>query len=150
MPEETGEVVAPWWRPTTLDAIKVWSRIKAGVMPESPGGPLGKPEEACGFIVGVGNHRFAVVATARNDHEQPQHNYMIHAGDHLDAVRQFGPGIIGVWHSHIDVSAAMSTRDVAHAVPGWLYLIYSVRDDDYSLSVVRDHAVIALPMIVVP
>ena len=135
------EFVVPYWRPTTLDGVRAWSRMEA-------------PNEACGFILRCppdsASARFAVVVTARNDHEKPEHNYLIHAGDHLGAINNFGEDIIGIWHSHVDVDCQLSTKDLAFAMDGWLYMVYSVRDDDFSLVKIVNRTPVGMPVLIVP
>jgi proteasome lid subunit RPN8/RPN11 len=73
----------------------------------------------------------------RNGHEEPEHYYTIHSGDHLAAVSKLGTGLVGIWHSHISSDAQPSGTDIAMAVPGWIYLIYSVRDDAFTINVLK-------------
>ena len=89
------------------------------------------PEEACGLLVGTWEPR-------RVDEARPMRNvaadsrelrYEIDAAETLrlgTELRGTGRDIVGIFHSHVDLSARPSAQDVERAWEGYSYIIVSV------------------------
>lgn len=92
------------------------------------------PEECCGFLFGkITNGTSEVILTERVNNrkaENRQRRYLITPEQFMEAEEiadRTGYELIGVYHSHPDHSAIPSQFDLDHALPGFLYLITSVR-----------------------
>ena len=89
------------------------------------------PEEACGFLIGTWDPR-------RVDEARPTKNvaaderglrYEIDAAETLRVgteLRGTGRDIVGIFHSHVDLSARPSAQDLERAWEGYSYVIVSV------------------------
>lgn len=95
------------------------------------------PHECGGLLLGNLNAENckAVVETLpmKNSSEiETQHNrVLILPRDLMQAekhAREKGLDVIGYYHSHPDDEAVPSQFDLDHALPGWSYIIVSVRD----------------------
>ena len=95
----------------------------------------GYPMEVCGFLLGMldpERHKAYVegrrpVANERVD--AAHRRYLIDPAEYQVAEREAanaGRQIVGVYHSHPDVSAQPSTFDLNHAWPNQIYIIVSV------------------------
>ena len=92
------------------------------------------PEECCGFLFGKRNNGSSeVILTERVNNlkaENRQRRYLITPEQFMEAegtADRTGYELIGVYHSHPDHPAIPSQFDLDHALPGFLYLITSVR-----------------------
>ena len=93
------------------------------------------PAEGCGFLMGQRQGDDVLVSRRlpvhnHRDADGAEHTrYFISPEDFLSAERTAAVGalqIVGVYHSHPDVSARPSTYDREHAWPWYRYLIISV------------------------
>lgn len=91
------------------------------------------PAETCGLLLGETEGeccRVAEATLARNlERERRRDRFQLNPEDLLSAderARSLGLDVVGVWHSHPDHPAEPSATDLAHAWPGWSYLIVSV------------------------
>ena len=88
------------------------------------------PEEACGFLIGRGDHvqRFVPatneLASATAYNIAPQ--FLL---DQVRELRASGEDLVGIYHSHPATEAVPSSRDVAEAhYPDSVYVIVSLRE----------------------
>lgn len=95
----------------------------------------GYPMEVCGFLLGMLDpERHEVYVEGRrpaaNERVDAAHRrYLIDPAEYRAAEREAtnaGRQIVGVYHSHPDVSAQPSTFDLDHAWPNQIYIIVSV------------------------
>ncbi len=95
----------------------------------------GYPMEVCGFLLGTldsERHKACVERRrpAANERADAAHRrYLIDPAEYRVAEREAanaGGQIVGVYHSHPDVSAQPSTFDLNHAWPNQIYIIVSV------------------------
>jgi proteasome lid subunit RPN8/RPN11 len=94
----------------------------------------GYPDECCGFLLGRWNGDSAEVASARPvrnvREENRRRRFEITPRDFAQAethAENHGLDLLGVYHSHPDHPAEPSQYDLERALPGFLYLIVSVR-----------------------
>lgn len=94
------------------------------------------PAEGCGLLIGSQQsngdmvvHRHAPVGNSRRGDGEEHHRYSIPPEEfrsiERDAVAS-GCQVVGVYHSHPDVSAQPSSYDRDHAWPWYRYLIVSI------------------------
>ena len=93
----------------------------------------GYPHEACGLLLGAaeGDRRTVTsVHIARNLNTERAHDrYDLDPADFVAgdaAARDQGMDVVGIFHSHPDHPSAPSATDLAHAQPGWSYVIVEV------------------------
>ncbi|MEE8060499.1 MAG: M67 family metallopeptidase [Gemmatimonadales bacterium] len=115
------------------------------------------PAEGCGLLIGSADpdgdtvvQRHSPVRNSRLGDGGGHHRYSIPPGDFLSVERDAGASgfqVVGVYHSHPNVSARPSSYDQEHAWPWYRYLIVSiftgvVRDQRvWGLTDDRDHFV---------
>lgn len=83
------------------------------------------PDEVCGFLLGA-RDQVAELIEAPNTHPEPSRGYRIHPRDCLAALRKARKEnlqVLGVFHSHPEGPANLSTVDRREAHPGWHYLV---------------------------
>lgn len=92
------------------------------------------PLEGCGFLIGARKrtcHQVVRVEPVRNAHPSaPESAYQIAPEDYLAAdraARGSGLEILGIYHSHPEGDSRPSGRDLVEALPGWSYVILSIR-----------------------
>lgn len=85
------------------------------------------PREFCGLLVRVPGSNYLCLRPMRNVAEA-ENEYLVDMDDHLEAIVG-GADVKGVVHSHVKTSAALSALDREMGVPGFLYAVYSIRDD---------------------
>lgn len=87
------------------------------------------PDECCGFLWGHGNTvSFAAEAGNVSEGDKKMH-FAIHAESYMAAelfAEQNGLALLGVFHSHPDVPAIPSYKDLEMALPNFIYFIVSV------------------------
>ena len=93
------------------------------------------PDECCGFMFGsVGDDKIIVedVSVVQNTHPDfKARRYLISPEDFMEAEKfadDMGLSLMGVYHSHPNHPALPSETDRKAALPGFIYLIYSVND----------------------
>jgi desampylase len=82
------------------------------------------PSECCGLLIGTA-HAVEQAWRARNLEDAPS-AYLIDPADHFAAIRLARGArmdVIGAYHSHPASVPVPSKRDVAEALPGFVYLI---------------------------
>ena len=91
------------------------------------------PEECCGFMFGsAGDEKIIVedVSAVRNSHPDSKvRRYLISPEDFMEAEKfadDRGLSLTGVYHSHPNHPALPSETDRKVALPGFIYLIFSV------------------------
>ena len=92
------------------------------------------PEECCGFLYGSDTgHTVSVEAARSVENRQPEgrtHHYFITPEQYLEGetfAERSGYELVGIYHSHPDHPAIPSQYDLDGALPGFVYLILSVR-----------------------
>jgi len=93
------------------------------------------PEECCGFLLGAekgGTIEITGTQSVENTRgENRTHRYLITPEQFLQAevlADNRGCELVGGYHSHPDHPAVPSQYDLEHALPGFVYLILSVRE----------------------
>ncbi len=90
------------------------------------------PDECCGAMVGTGRDAVRSVREAwpiENTAPSPGRRYVVAPEDYRRVerrAREAGVELVGFYHSHPDAPAAPSAFDLAHAFPGFSYVIISV------------------------
>ncbi len=94
------------------------------------------PEECSGLIVGMDTGEMKVVVDvwpAENTHEdERKRRFLIDPMDYMkleERATERDLDVLGIYHSHPDHPAEPSEYDRDHALPGWSYIITSVRED---------------------
>lgn len=75
------------------------------------------PREACGLLLGEGEH-IRMATQAPNVHPEPHRHFEIDPTALIaahKAAREGGPAVVGYWHSHPNGLARPSDTDAAHA-----------------------------------
>jgi len=75
------------------------------------------PREACGLLLGEGEH-IRTANRAANVHPEPHRHFEIDPAALIaahKAAREGGPAVLGCWHSHPNGLARPSDTDAAHA-----------------------------------
>jgi proteasome lid subunit RPN8/RPN11 len=94
----------------------------------------GLPDEACGLLVGRAHPWPEATAFYRcANADRSSRTYSIDGHELLRLERQAddaGLDVLGVMHSHTHTTAYPSPTDVERALPGWHYVIVSLRDGD--------------------
>lgn len=89
------------------------------------------PNEGCGLLALDGDRVVSVYPTANED--ASPHSYTIPPQEHYDALidaESNGWEIGGVFHSHPNGDATMSTVDLARALdPDWFYVVVGLGGD---------------------
>ncbi|MBD3335137.1 MAG: hypothetical protein GF355_06440 [Candidatus Eisenbacteria bacterium] len=93
------------------------------------------PYECCGFLVGRmdgGERRVVEVRAAGNEKaaQEASRRFWISPENYFQLelrARKAGLEILGVYHSHPDHPGEPSEFDREHALPGWSYIVFSVR-----------------------
>lgn len=92
------------------------------------------PDECCGFLFGRWNSASAEITSARpvpNVREENRRRRFeitpVHFAEAEAYAEKHGLDLLGVYHSHPDHPAEPSQYDLERALPGFLYLIVSVR-----------------------
>lgn len=101
-------------RPTTMRAIRDLSEFAV-------------PREFCGLLERVPGSNYLCLRPVRNVAEA-ENEYCVDMDDHLRVIAG-GADVKGVVHSHVKTSAELSGFDKEAGVPGFLYAVYSIRDD---------------------
>lgn len=92
------------------------------------------PNECCGFLYGrrdggrVGVGKIQPAKNERSTHQSRR--YLISPEQYLEAealAEAWGLELLGVYHSHPDHPPVPSSFDKKWALPGWIYLVVSVR-----------------------
>lgn len=107
---------------------------------------VGKPNEACGLLVGPINDQFqptgqvADVYPVDNADNSPV-SYTVAPNDLLRLSRKAeenSQAIVGVWHSHTHTEAYPSPTDIRKAVdPSWIYMLVSLREAEPEIRAFR-------------
>lgn len=92
------------------------------------------PEECCGFLYGSDRGPTIRVEAARavenRQREKRTHHYFITPEQYLEGEEfadRSGTTLVGIYHSHPDHPAIPSQKDLEGALPGFVYLILSIR-----------------------
>lgn len=92
------------------------------------------PEECCGFLYGRDKGDNVRVEAARavenQQREKRTHHYLITPEQYLEGeefAERSGSTLVGIYHSHPDHPAIPSQHDLEGALPGFVYLILSIR-----------------------
>ena len=103
-----------------------------------------KPNEACGYISGVGEKAEEIYPMSNID-KSPEH-FSFDPMEQFKAVkaaRSKGYNLIAVYHSHPETPARMSEEDTRLAFdPDMIYIIYSVLEDDIRAYKLEENGVI--------
>ena len=91
------------------------------------------PEESCGFLYGSETGLTVKVELARPAENRQQegrtHHYFITPEQYLEGeefAERGGYKLVGIYHSHPDHPAIPSQKDLAGALPGFVYQILSI------------------------
>jgi proteasome lid subunit RPN8/RPN11 len=91
------------------------------------------PKEACGLLLGRGDHQAILVEALRpsaNLSSEPQRQFEIDSALYLETQRQLrgsGQSVIGIYHSHPNGTAAPSAADLAQAwTTNFVWLILGI------------------------
>lgn len=92
------------------------------------------PEECCGLLIGKRVKEEIIVEKIKNIKNiypyDKRVGYVVDPLDYLEAENEAereGLEVVGVYHSHIGLEASPSIRDLEQAIPGYVYLIISIR-----------------------
>lgn len=89
------------------------------------------PDECCGLLIADGHKRIIESVRVTNTYPGPKHDRYdiepleLYKADR--AVSHRGLSVAGVYHSHPDYPATLSTFDLEHSFPWYTYLVVSVR-----------------------
>jgi proteasome lid subunit RPN8/RPN11 len=107
----------------------------------------GLPNEACGLLA-MEADRIAAVYPTSNQDESPS-SYTIPPQEHFDALTDAearGWRIGGVFHSHPQGPATMSSIDVARALePDWVYMVIGLAGEVPEVAMVFGADLVATP-----
>lgn len=91
------------------------------------------PEECCGLLIGKRVKREITVEKIKNAKNVYPYDrrvgYVIDPLDYLEAEKEAeekGLEVVGVYHSHINLEASPSVKDLEQAIPRYVYLIISI------------------------
>lgn len=91
------------------------------------------PNETAGVLLGE-NGEVKVVVSLKNISESPEKEYKLE-NLNFDATKNpYGYDIIGIYHSHPTTHAYASEKDIEYFFPGLAYLIYSIKEDKFTLN----------------
>ena len=92
------------------------------------------PEECCGFLYGSDTgptvNVEAAISVDNRQQERRTHHYFISPEQYLEGEKfaeRSGYELVGIYHSHPDHPAIPSQHDLDGALPGFVYLILSIR-----------------------
>lgn len=90
------------------------------------------PSEVCGMLVRMKGDTYPIARKMRNVAEKPWERFEIAPEDVKVALDQEKDGrldVVALYHSHVDVDATPSGRDLAGwTSPVWDYIIVSIKD----------------------
>lgn len=87
--------------------------------------------EACGLILGK-DSLVRAWYPCRNVHEDPVHSFLLHPQDlrkALELAERLQLEILGVWHSHPEGPALLSTEDQVGVPADWLQWLVAPREE---------------------
>lgn len=92
-----------------------------------------KPIEACGYLAGKNNTILKAIKMKNVDNSPEHFSFDIKEQFKvLKEVRKEGLELIGIYHTHPNSPARMSEEDIRLANDlNFIYLIYSIKDDDF-------------------
>lgn len=124
---------------TRSSAIRVRAGVKRAIVLHAT---REAPKECCGLLLGEPRHVMFAVPMANVD-PRPRTRFHVDDREHLElrrVVRRLTPPleIIGVYHSHPESVARVSSADIDEALyPDWLYAVVGLRGARPSVAVFR-------------